>query len=233
MKRLAEAVASSGTDLGSQVEHEIGRLETAASTRDLNVILNSIRDASTGLRSCYEQMQKTNEVTIAQLQDEIRMLHRDREEERRTMHIDKHSGAWIRQKIDTRIEDLLRQGEAFWVLFMRWELKTDVEMYPNAPDQVMHAMVKRVQTLLGKDALIGRWSQHMFATIIELDPSTEADMTRDLRAHVGGMYSIQENGMNIPVCINLQTGAATCPRGTKAIDFLPKLGQVTGHLGAP
>lgn len=232
MQRLAEAVASSGTDVGTHMETEIERLEKVAASQDLETILDGIHQATSGLRLCYEEIQAANKMTVAQLQDEIRTLHRDLADERRSLYVDKQSGAWIRQKVDGRMEDLLRQGEAFWILFMKWELKTDVTAYPDATDQTAKALVRRLQGLLGNEALIGRWNQHLFATVIELDPSTEEEMSRDIRAHVSGMYSIQEGGVNIPVCVNIQTAAVTCTQGTKAIDFLPKLGQVTGSLSS-
>ena len=231
MKKLAEAVTSSGSDLGSQMEGHLVSLETAAHSRNLDVILPRIEEAASGLRTSYQEMQRINRATIAQMEDEIRRLHQDIAEERRTMYLDKQSGAWIRQKVDLRIDDLLRQGEAFWILFLRWDLKTDLAKHPGAADQTTQAMVKRLQGILGKDALIGRWNPHIFAVVIELDPSTEEQVTKEIRARISGMYSVQENGENVAVCMEVHTAVARAPRGTKAMHFLPTLGHVTTSLG--
>jgi hypothetical protein len=44
------------------------------------------------------------------------------------------------------------------------------------------------------------------------------------------MYAIQEDGVNLSVCVNVLTASAGCPRGAAPMDFLPKLGQVTSAL---
>ena len=231
MQKVAESMTSSGGDLELQMNAEIERLQKASASNDLSVIQDGIREATTGLAESYEQLKNSNHMTIAQLQDEIRALHKEVADERRALLTDKQSGAWTRNKLDSRMEDLLRQNEPFWVLFLKWEMKTEIEDHPDATSQAMHAMVHRLERLLGKDALIGRWGPGLFATIVELDPVTEEEISKEVRAKLSGMYSIQEDGLNVSICVNVQTASACCPRGMKFMDFLPKLGQVTSALG--
>ena len=63
-------------------------------------------------------MRRSHQLVVTQLQDEIRTLHQAMDNERSRMDRDHASGAWNRQKLNERIEHLLRNNEPFCVLLV-------------------------------------------------------------------------------------------------------------------
>ncbi len=115
---LAESVASNGSDHEKELERELRRLDGAARLDDVEEIRGSIHEAITTISSSLDQMRRANQLVVAQLQHEISLLHQPMQFERRSLHTDRASGAWNRQKVTARIDEFLGSGEPFCILMI-------------------------------------------------------------------------------------------------------------------
>jgi GGDEF domain-containing protein len=230
---VTERVTSSETDLKAQINGEIQHLEEAADVSDLPTIQSVIHEAVAGLRAGYEQLERSNHLMVAQLQDELRSLHKEIAGERRAFFTDRASGAWNRQKLDPRIAELLERRDPFWIVFIRFAWKpVETPLDIALLNGTLHAVVGRLESLLETDAMIGRWQEDVFAAIIEWEPAAECEICAAIKAKASYPYAIQVDGVSHTVNLRVSVGPAAFTRETGGGDFYLRIGQVVESLGS-
>lgn len=232
MQTLTESVSANGAGYETELNLEVARLEAAAKLDDLACIRETINAAAAAIQSSFEHMQRRNQVAMAQLQDEIRSLHRTMDTERRAVYTDAASGAWNQRKLAERFDQLLRLDESFGVLLLavtNWR-RVAREFSPSAADTCLKGLVQHLQLKLGDDGLVGRWSDDVLAVIIETDPKTAAaaaaGVMRELAAGFTAPETIPKNG---PV-LQIKCELVGRERSANAAEFYPHLGQRVAAL---
>jgi hypothetical protein len=159
MTIFANTVASNGEDHEQQVSAQLHSLESSAQVDNVEHLRGAIGTAVAGIQASVEQIQRSNHLVVAQLQDEIRVLHLQFEEDRKALFTDRASGAWNRQKIDMHLDNLLRQNQPFCLLLVRIRnLKRLESQHPRTiVEGTLKALISRFAAMTGEEAVIGRW----------------------------------------------------------------------------
>lgn len=151
MQALTVKVAENGNGHEERLKTDLHKLTAVIEYEDLSRIRNTVRHVANSIEKSYEQMRDANNLMIAQLRDEIQALHREMDNSRRSLFQDRASGAWNRQKIEFRLEELLERGDAFVVVVVwisnlkRLEASIPTTMINGA----MKAMVQRAIAAVG------------------------------------------------------------------------------------
>lgn len=232
MATFAAGVAANDADHEHNLKNHLDHLGEASQGADLGQMRHAIQKAVSEIHASMDQIRRRNSLVIANLQDEIRMLHQEFQSERRVLFTDPGSGAWTRQKIEGRVEELFRQEGPFCVLLIAvHNLKRLEQRHSQAVvDGALKAMIKRLHGLLGSETLVGRWDKQEFAAILADQAPGAISLSREATRKLSGTYSIQENGIAQEVTIQVATGVID--RGA-AIDpgmFRKKLGQLASAL---
>lgn len=232
MSAFAEAVASNGADHEKQMKVELRRLESVARHDNLAEVRREIQCAIEAIDAAVEHMRHANQATIAQLQDEIRMLHQEMDAERRALITDQSTGAWNRQKIDRRMEELMKMNEPFCALLVSVRnFKRIEERYPRrVVEGALKAMVQRLRAIVGNDAAIGRWDEQRFLVILDLDQSAAIALSRDAAQRLSGAYSVQDGGIAKIVALETTTGVLDRRADADNAAFLKKVDQLGAAL---
>ncbi len=93
MMIFADTVASNGANHEHEVHTELRRLETVSRSNSVEEIRGGIGEAINSIQGSVQQMQRSNQLVVAQLQDEIRILHQQIDAERKALDTDRASGA--------------------------------------------------------------------------------------------------------------------------------------------
>ena len=129
-----------------------------------------------GIQSSVEQIQRGNQLVVAQLQDEIRVLHLQFEQDRKALFTDRASGAWNRQKIDIHLDNLLRQNQPFCLLMVRVRNLKRLESQHSRTvvESTLKALVSRFAAMAGDEAVIGRWTEDQFVAVLDMPPAARS-----------------------------------------------------------
>jgi GGDEF domain-containing protein len=232
MQTFAEGLTKSADEHETHIKQEFTQLETAAQSGNPAVMSGAIGHAIQSVSQSCEEMKRGNQMVVAQLQDELRALHQEIEKERRALYTDRSSGVWNRQKIDLRMEDLMRKPEPFCVLLVG--IGSLHGLYAQHSRTMIEgslkALLARLANLLGEEAMIGRWSEDVFAAILDVDPSVVEKLREQAVLKLSGGYSIQENGISRTVALEVKVGMVAREKGADAATFYPKLGQVGAQV---
>jgi GGDEF domain-containing protein len=228
MQTLAGGVTANGIDHEKRLRADLGSLASADSSQDLSHVKKVIHEAAESIGSSWEQLRRANQLVIAQLNDEIQSLHREIDNERRALFTDAASGAWNREKVRLRIEDNLNRDEAFCaVIASIGNLKRLSASYPRSViDGALKALVKRIYGIVGKETMIGRWSEDEFAILLELDPAQAMAVSSQISKELSTRYTVQENGVARNVTLRVSTSIIDRPVGGAAGHFRAKLATI-------
>lgn len=222
-------VTQHGSDHERTLRKEFDTLEAAAETGDLDAIRKAIRSAvDTALKSC-EEIRNSREVVIAQLQDEIRNLHREVDNERRAALTDPMTNVWNRGKLDSRIKDLILLNEPFCIFLIGVpEVVSVARQDPRLVSGCLQALAGRLQGIAaegGEIGMTGRWSEEVFAIVFNL-PLVGVPVTLDeMRETLSGTYAVQLDGKSHKLHLDANVLCVERPKDSSETAFYLHLGQ--------
>jgi len=229
---FADSVASNGLDHEEQLQEELGQLESAIKDEDLSQVRAVIGSAVGTITASVAKMQRSHQLVIAQLRDEMRLLHKQIDTERRTLYTDRATGLWNRQKLDSQITDRLENDQPFCMLLVRLRNLKQLESgYSRTViEGAIKALVQRFTAMIGEETLLGRWNDEDFAAILDIQQAEAIAISREATTKLSGTYSVQGKGgwQNVP----LQAVAAVIdhPADGDGASFHQKLLQMSDAL---
>ena len=235
MATFAESVATTGANHRDEVSHQLVQLEDSTKSDCITEIRQSISSAVESIHSSVQNMERSNQLVIAQLEDEIRLLHKQIESERRAAFTDGASGAWNRQKMDEKIDNLVRQNQPFCLLLVcvRGLRRIESQHSRSVVEGMFKALINRFSALAGEDSVIGRWSSDQFAAIVSIEPSAAIALSGETARKLSGPYAVQENGMSHKVSVQATAGVIEYQAGMGSEKFHKKLEQLLSAVGGP
>jgi len=234
MKVFAEGVSNSGNDCELQLREEVERLGALAASDDLEQIRSGIETATVAIVRSYGQLRRSHQMVVTQLQDEIRTLHQAMDNERSRMDRDHASGAWNRQKLNERIENLLQKNEPFCVLLVSARnLRRLERQYSSAViTDALRAMVQQFGGILGGEAMIGRWSEDVFSAILDMDPSSAMALSTEINRRLSMSFPVWTTGVAQMLTIETSTGIIDRRRDSDPSKFYRKLEQMAAAMAS-
>ena len=232
MTIFAETVATNGENHELEVSNELLRLETAARSNKLEEIRNGVGSAVVGIQSSVEQIKRGNQLVVAQLQDEIRVLHLQIEQERKALFTDRASGAWNRAKIEIHLDNLLRQNQPFCVLLVCVRNFKQIENQNSRTvvEGTLKALIARFATVGGDEAVIGRWAEDQFLAILDVPSSRAMALSTEAARKLSGGYAVQENGLSQTVTVLARTGTVDRNPGADSAMFRQRFEQLAAAI---
>ena len=235
MKVFAESVSSTGEDCELQLRQEVEQLASLAASDDIEQIRCGIESATVAIVRSYGQLRRSHQLVVTQLQDEIRTLHQAMDNERSRMERDHVSGAWNRQKLNQHIEQLLRDNEPFCVLLVsaRNLRRLERQYSPAVITDALRTLVQQFDSILGGEAMIGRWSDDVFSAILEMDPSGAMALSAEINRKLSMSFPVWTSGVAQMLTIETSTGIVDRRRDSDSSKFYRKLEQMAAAMAGP
>lgn len=233
MESLATSVASNGDDQEARLERELAALKHALASGVAEELQSAVRVAITGITNCVEAMRRSNLLTVAQLQDELRTLHRELAQRDRAVNCDAVTGLWNAIRIDASIADLAGLDEPFCVaVFWVRNLKDLLSSNSRATvDRALCNLAERLRESVGDQVMLGRRRDDQFVAILrDVEPAAATALSSELTRKLSGAYPIQENGTPVSVTLQVTGAAVERSRGGDSEIFGKQLELLSGVL---
>jgi GGDEF domain-containing protein len=229
---FAGTLASHGAGHQAHMDAELDRLRTMLDWDDLPQIRHGIQSVATGIADAVAHIQRANQMTIAQLRDEIRTLHHNMGASRRAAATDAATGEWNRQKSERRMHELLKESEAFRVLLISvTNLKRVEGRFPAiAVEGALKELIGRLREIVGAEPPIGRWSENEFLVLLDLDPASAMALSRQTSAKLSAAYILPDKVCLKPIQLEVVTGLVERAAGADREAFLKELEQLSAAL---
>jgi GGDEF domain-containing protein len=219
MLLVADSVAVAGADHTQVIQSTLTELKGLATRETMEEIKAGVLVAAGTIAEAIVMMRRSHQLAVAQMRDEIRLLHKQVDVERRAVYLDRATGVWNRQKIDSHISALVDQDQAFCVLlvFIGNLKRLDQRYSQDVIGATLKAFLQRFGAAMGDSVIIGRWSEEHFAAILDADLQTALGMSREASNRLSGTYTVQDNGLS--QAVGLQVVAGVVDREPQASGF--------------
>ncbi|HML16831.1 MAG TPA: diguanylate cyclase [Bryobacteraceae bacterium] len=228
---LAGGIASHGADHEKQLQRELDQLAIAAASDDVTHIRSAIQTAISQIHAAVVEMQLANRMVIAQLQDEIRLLHREIDSDR---HRAANPAAWLRtrRQMEQKIDDALSSRKPFCLLLIAIsDWRSVVERYSCASlEAAIQEMIGRLHAAIDPDLIVGRWGEEELVAMLYVDPATAIAISRQAASALSGTYLIEENGEPGTVELKVKAGVIDRAAVSEPSGFRNKLAALAAAL---
>lgn len=137
MQTFASGVSNSTGEHDTVLRHEFQQLERAADSEDVRAVRAAVHDTVRSVTESYAGLKQAQALVVAQLRDEIRVLHS--ELERGKTKTAPPEGISPKANLDNSIEQLMRQDRSFAVLLVG--VADARELYRRYPRKRVEAAV--------------------------------------------------------------------------------------------
>jgi GGDEF domain-containing protein len=227
-----EAFAGSVTESETRLEHglkrELQHLSKTASSDDIQEIRGAIHAATAKIGSSIDQMRAGNQLAIAQLKDEIRLLHQEVQAARRAKADPSPEG----RAVDNRIDELIRQNTPFSVLLV---VICNFEGLRNCYSaNVIASAIRdfevRFENSLPSSPMVGRWGQDQFAAVLGTPPANAMEMSSEVVRKLSSPFIENEQGAAHSIVFTPRAGVIEFRPGSDPAKFQAKLKQLAEAL---
>lgn len=231
---FAESVTASDTDHAVEIKRALDQLEAISRSRNPDEIRMSIPQVARSISNSIEVMQRSHQAAVAQLRDEIRLLHKQVDRERNAHLIDHATGVWNRDKLNSRVAKLVADHRPFCILLVCVRNLRRLDRHCSAAviEGSLRALLSRFAAMLDEDAFIGRWSETSFAAIVEIPSAKAIVLSRAASEKLSGEYPVQERGLSQNVPLVAVTGVIDQSAGGNEASFQKKLLQMSEALAS-
>jgi len=229
---FAGDVATNGSSHEKELKRELQSHSEVAASDDIAAIRSGIHAAVGGITASFERMRANNQLAIAQLKDEIRVLHQEVQAVKRARAAG-DGEQYDRASIADRIDDLLRRDASFSVLLVvvRNLRAVETSCSKSLVDGALSSLQTRFHRAAQDAAVVGRWAKEQFVAIFN-EESTKSVMARsgEVAQNLSRAYILNENGEPRMLTLQVAAGVLNHPARTEAARFYPKLEQLAGTL---
>jgi GGDEF domain-containing protein len=231
LEEFAGNAVTRGDDHEKDLKQALKTLDTAVASGRVDLMKTAIRAASADILSSFEQMQARSQFAIAQLKDEIRLLHQKIQAGRRPAALTTET--WNRQDVDHRIDQMLSQNTPFClVLIVLRNLKTLASRYSGGVvEEALESLQVRLKDTLGGDFMLGRWTSNQFVAILNVSPSSAMAISRDAAQKLTEPYSFKHDGIPCTLVFQVAAGVVDHQAGSDVLKFQNKLASLSKALG--
>ena len=215
-----------GSRSEQRLDAEVARLRSAVEEKDPESLRSRVSRAVEGIGACVEQLRREKNVVIAQLQDEIRLLHQTIDNSRRAAATDPVTGVLKREEAVKAIRRDLAAGRQVGV--SRISIGNFGALAaahgPSVMERVVTALCKRLAEIVSSPAILARWQKEsvLVVTAAALVDTISPDPVRVCTGH----YICMDDGSPRDIYVEALGATLRSQPGEDADEFLARLDRM-------
>jgi GGDEF domain-containing protein len=224
------SIAESEVNLESGLKRELNTLNQSAASNDIQTIRGAIRASTAKIADSIQQMRSSNQLAIAQLKDEIRLLHQEVQAARRSQKPD--PAAESNRRITGCMEEFSKKNKPFSVLLVVVRNLDGLQncYSVNVIDSVLRGFQSRFENTLPSSAMVGRWAKDQFAAILGSAPGSAIEISSEVVRRLSEPFLEQEKGGTHSIVFNPRAGVIEFSPGSDLGKFQARLKQLADTL---
>jgi GGDEF domain-containing protein len=223
--------SASGADLDLEVKRELQRLDKASRTDNIDELRGVISGVSASILYSFERVKSSNQVAIAQLKDEIRVLHKEIEIARKSRSSSKAAPTPAQKEIFRQIEVFRQRNAAFSVVVVAVKNLGGLQScYSKAAvEKALTSLHARLKNALPGGSASSRWTESQFAAVVTVEGAAAMAMSRELAKQLSGSYVVQDGDFQ-SVALETNAGVIDCKAQADASSLQRRLEQLSEAL---
>jgi GGDEF domain-containing protein len=231
VESFAGSISESEINLESGLKRELQSLNQSAASENIQEIRGAIRTATAKIAERIDEMRSSNQLAIAQLKDEIRLLHQEVQAARRSQAAPDPSSE-SRQRITGRIEEWIGKDKSFSVLLVVVRNLDGLQNCHSAEaiSDALRSFQARFENILPSSAIVGRWAKDQFAAILSTAPGNAIEMSSEVVRKLSEPFLEKDKGGPQSIVFTPRAGVVEFPLGSDLAKFQGRLTQLADAL---
>jgi GGDEF domain-containing protein len=230
VESFAGSITESEVNLESGLKRELSSLTQSAASDDIQVIRTSIRASTAKIGISFQQMRSSNQLAIAQLKDEIRLLHQEVQAARSSPT--PGASAEGRQPITGHMAEFIKKNAPFSVLLV---VVRNLDGLQNCYsvgviDRSLASFQSRFESLLPSSAVLERWATDQFAAILSTASGGAIEMSSEVVGKLSEPFLVQDKGGTHSIVFSPRAGVVEYSPGSDVAKFQARIKQLAGAL---
>lgn len=232
VETFASSFTESGSELEADVKQELQHLNKATASSDINEMRNRIRTATAKITSSVEQMRSCNQLAVAQLKDEIRLLHQEIQGMQRSLRAPDEEQNQARNHLNNRMSELARRGRPFSVLLAVIRNLDGLHNCHGAKvlESGVNTFKARFESKLPGSVTVERLNKDQFAAVLDIEPAGAIAASRDVMLTLSAPIVELAGGAMHTLVYDVATGVVDFAPGTDPREFQTKITQLVAAL---
>lgn len=230
VESFAGSINESEVNLESGIQRELNRLNQSAASDDIQEIRSAIHASTAKIGVSVQQMRSSNQLAIAQLKDEIRLLHQEVQSARRSQTPD--PSAESRQRISSYMDECIRKKTPFSVLLVVVRNLEGLQNCYSAHviDDALKGFQSRFEDILPSSAMVGRWAKDQFAAILSIASGNAIEMSSTVVHRLSEPFLERDKSGTHSIAFNPRAGIIEFTLGSDLAKFQTRLKQLADAL---
>lgn len=230
VESFAGSINESEINLESGIQRELNMLNQSASSDEIAILRGAIQASTAKIAGSVQQMKSANQLAIAQLKDEIRLLHQEVQAARRSQTAD--PSAESRQRMSGRMQEFINKKSPFSVLLVVVRNLDGLQNCYSASviDSALRAFQSRFENILPSTAIVGRWTRDQFAAILNTAPGNAIEMSSEAVRKLSTPFLAQDKGASHSIAFHPRAGVVDFSPGSDLAKFQARLKQLADAL---
>jgi GGDEF domain-containing protein len=224
------SISESEVNLESGLKRELSSLNQRALSNDVQEIRGAIHASTAKIASSIEQMRSSNQLAIAQLKDEIRLLHQEVQAGRRSQTPGPASEG--RRRMNGRMDEIIRKNAPFSVLLVVVRNLDGLQNCYSASviANALRGFQSRFENLVPSSSIVDRWAENQFAAILSGASGQAIEMSNGVVRGLSEPFLEQDKGGAPSVAFNPRAGVIEFHPGSDLAKVEAKLKQLADAL---
>lgn len=233
LESFAGSISETEGNLETRIEREINNLNQSAATDDIQTMRGAIHASTDKIATSVHEMRAANQLTVAQLKDEIRLLHQEIESTRRPQPAPDPT-AESHQQLSSRMQELVNKKTTFSVLLVVVRNLEGLQncYSTNLIESALEDFQSRFESILPSSAIIGRWDRDQFAAILNTPPANAIELSSEVVRKLSEPLPCHEQDKTQSIAFNPRAGVVEFRPGSDTAKFQSRIQQLAGALSA-
>jgi GGDEF domain-containing protein len=183
-----------------------------------------LRGAAESIEQTVEQIHKQHQLTVAQFQIELRMLHQRIDTLEAAATIDELTRFYNREETAERIKTVTTGEYCLLLVSARGLRRAEMQWGSVVSEELAGAFAKRLRNSLPSNAVLGRWSTEELVAMLPMKKAEALVSAKWITEHLSGTYACLLDGKTVRPALQLNVGVVDTSPGETAERVLERLG---------
>jgi GGDEF domain-containing protein len=206
LEETVESLAQTDGDHELRLRSAVANLRRAAESPEGAPLHNLLGTTVDTIQQSIEQARREHQITVAQFQTEIRMLHKRIDMLETAACVDALTKMFTRREMEDRIRQARPGGCCLLLIKVTGFREAELNFNGDVAAELTTAFSRRLRNTLPEGAVIGRWSEEEFIAVTQLPKQEAVNLAKHIADHLAGSYACLLAGRSVHPALQLRVG---------------------------
>jgi diguanylate cyclase (GGDEF)-like protein len=202
LEQILSSMAETDGEHEPRLRAALVRLRDLSRSPEGGAVRAVVTSAVDTIDQSMEQMRKEHQLTIAQLQVEMGVLHKRIDSLEAAASLDQLTELYNRREMEERIRSAAGPFSLLLAKVSGFRL-AEIQFRPEVAAELTAAFTKRLRNSLPPDAVLGRWGNEEFAAMLSIPASEATAVAKSIAEQLSGPYACLLAGKTVRPSLQL------------------------------